>query len=72
LLRNEVNLLFSWSYAKWNGVPEFQIAIDLLESGKVDAETIITHRFQLDNINDAFLAALNKYESGVTKVVVLV
>lgn len=72
LLRNEVNLLFSWSYATWNGVPEFQIAIDLLASGKVDAETIITHKFQLDEINDAFLAALNKYESGATKVVVLI
>jgi len=71
LMRNEVNLLFSWSYATWNGIPEFQIAIDLLASGKVDAETIITHKFQLNGINDGFLAALNKYESGATKVVVL-
>ena len=72
LMRNEVDLLFSWSYAMWNGIPEFQIAVDLLASGKVDAETIITHKFQLDEINDAFLAALNKYESGATKVVVLI
>ncbi len=72
LMRNEVHLLFSWSYAMWNGIPEFQIAIDLLESGKVDADAIISHKFQLNDINDAFLAVLNKYESGATKVVVLI
>jgi len=71
LLRYEVDVLFSWSYACWQGIPEFQISIDLLEEGKVNAEDIITHKFPLDQINDAFNAALNKYESKATKVVVM-
>ena len=71
LLRYEVDILFSWSYSQWDGVPEFQIALDLLKEGKVKAEAIITHKFPLDQINDAFHAALNKYESKATKVVVM-
>jgi L-iditol 2-dehydrogenase len=71
LMRHEVNVLFSWSYSWWNGVPEFQIAIDLLASGKVVAEPIITHRFPLDRIGDAFQAALRKGESHATKVLVV-
>ncbi|MFQ6041815.1 MAG: zinc-binding dehydrogenase [Candidatus Poribacteria bacterium] len=71
LLRYEVNLLFSWSYSRWQGIPEFQIAIDLLKEAKVDAEAIITHKFPLGQIGDAFHAALNKYESKATKVVVM-
>jgi 2-desacetyl-2-hydroxyethyl bacteriochlorophyllide A dehydrogenase len=70
LMRHEVNLLFSWSYARWNGIPEFQISIDLLASGKVKAEPIITHRFPLERIEDAFQAALQKRDSKATKVLV--
>ncbi|MBC8227964.1 alcohol dehydrogenase catalytic domain-containing protein [bacterium] len=71
LLRYEVKLLFSWSYSRWQGIPEFQIALDLLKEGKVNAKAIITHKFPLDQISDAFHAALNKYESKATKVVVM-
>lgn len=70
LMRHEVNVLFAWSYACWNGVPEFQIAIDLLASGRVRAEPIVTHRFPLDQIGAAFQAAMNKGESKATKVLV--
>ncbi len=71
LLRYEVDLLFSWSYSRWQGIPEFQIALDLLSEGKVNTEAMITHKFPLDQVNDAFQAALNKYESGAAKVVVM-
>ena len=70
LLRYEVDVRFAWSYATWNGIPEFQIAIDLLADGRVDAEAMVTHRYPLDQIEDAFGAALNKYESGAVKVLV--
>ncbi len=46
------------------------IAMDLLSRGQLDAESLITHRFPLDNINDAFEAALNKGESGALKVLI--
>jgi len=70
LMRNEINVVFSWSYSTWNGVPEFVIAMDMLSRGQLDAESLITHRFSLDNISDAFEAALNKGESGALKVLV--
>lgn len=70
LLRHEVNLLFSWSYAGWEGVPEFQIALDLLADGRAQLEPLITHRFPLDQIGAAFAAALDKHQSGALKVLV--
>jgi threonine dehydrogenase-like Zn-dependent dehydrogenase len=70
LMRYEVNVLFAWSYAAWHGVPEFQISVDLLAAGKVRAEPIVTHRFPLEQVADAFGAAMRKGESGATKVLV--
>ncbi len=70
LMRNEIDLVFSWSYSTWEGVPEFEIALDLLSRGELDAGSLITHRFPLDRISDAFEAALNKGESGALKVLI--
>jgi threonine dehydrogenase-like Zn-dependent dehydrogenase len=71
LMRREVRLLHSWSYAAWEGVPEFQIALDLLAAGRVDLEPLITHRYPLADIQAAFQAALHKGESGAVKVLVI-
>ena len=71
LLRNEVNLLFSWSYSAWDGIPEFQIALDLVSEEKVQTEPLITHKFPLEEIGKAFQTALNKYESNALKVLVI-
>lgn len=70
LMRYEVNLLFSWSYACWNGVPEFQLALDLLAFGKVDSAAMVTHHFPLSQVDQAFQAALKKGDSKATKVLV--
>src|SRR5207247_9913046 len=51
LMRYEVNLLFSWSYACWNGLPEYQLALDLLAAGKVDGAALVTHHFPLDPVD---------------------
>lgn len=71
LLRNEINLLFSWSYSTWDGVPEFQISLDLVAEGKVQTEPLITHKFPLEKINEAFQTALDKYKSNALKVLVI-
>ncbi len=49
---------------------EYQIALGLLASGRVRAEPLLTHRFPLDRIGDAFAAA-DKRASGAIKVLVL-
>ena len=70
LLRKEVNLLFAWSYAMWDGVAEFQISIDMLADGRVDCDSLVSHRFPLDEIQDAFSTALDRYASDAIKVLI--
>lgn len=49
---------------------DFQAAIDLISSGKVAPTKIVTHRFPLDEITEAFATAADK-RSGAIKVHVL-
>ena len=69
--KKEIDLLSVWSYAKWGTVPEIKIALNLLAEGKIDGEPLITHKFPLNKIKEAFLAAENKEESGAIKVLVI-
>ena len=50
----EIQLIPSASYAFWDINPEMQMCLDLLASGKLNAKKLITHRFPLDEINQAF------------------
>src|SRR5205823_5445312 len=68
--RKEVDLRWCNSYATWNGVREYQIALDLVADGRVQAEPLITHRFPLAAIADAFATADDKRASGAVKVIV--
>jgi threonine dehydrogenase-like Zn-dependent dehydrogenase len=70
-MRKELSLHWVWSYGLWDGVREFQIALDLLATGRLDAAPLITHRFPLDQIGAAFAAADDKRASGAIKVLVL-
>ncbi|MGH2352379.1 MAG: zinc-dependent alcohol dehydrogenase, partial [Chloroflexota bacterium] len=68
--RKELNVGWSNSYSTWNGISEYQIALDLLASGRVSAEPLITHHFPLEQIGEAFAAAADKRTSGAVKVLV--
>lgn len=68
--RKELDLRWCNSYSTWHGVREFQIALDLLSEGRVQAEPLITHRYPLAEIGAAFAAADDKRASGAVKVVV--
>jgi threonine dehydrogenase-like Zn-dependent dehydrogenase len=46
---------------------DFQAAIDLIRSGRVDATKLVTHRFPLTEISEAFKVAADK-KSGAIKV----
>lgn len=69
-MRKEVTLRWIWSYGLWDGVPEFQITLDMMAEGRLDVAPLITHRFPLAHIADAFAAADDKASSGAVKVLV--
>jgi threonine dehydrogenase-like Zn-dependent dehydrogenase len=48
---------------------EFQAAIDLIASGKIEATELVTHRLSLAEIGQAFEIAADK-KSGAVKVLV--
>jgi threonine dehydrogenase-like Zn-dependent dehydrogenase len=68
--RKEIDLRWCNSYATWRGVREYQIALDLVASGRVQADPLVTHRFPLGEIAAAFQAADDKKSSGAVKVVI--
>ncbi|UCC61562.1 MAG: alcohol dehydrogenase catalytic domain-containing protein [Anaerolineae bacterium] len=70
-MRKELTLRWVWSYGLWTGVPEYKIALDMLSDGRVQAAPLITHRFPLDRISEAFAAADDKRRSAAIKVLVL-
>jgi threonine dehydrogenase-like Zn-dependent dehydrogenase len=70
-MRKEVELRWVWSYGMWEGVPEYRIALDMLIDGRVNAAPLITHRFPLEEIGQAFAAADDKRASGAIKVLVM-
>ena len=70
-MRHELSLHWVWSYGLWEGVPEYQIALQGLIGGRIDAAPLITHHFPLARIGEAFAAADDKRASGAIKVIVL-
>lgn len=56
-LAKEADIIPCFSYGKWGGVAEFQIALDGLASGKFFGRQYISRRFPLDEIAHAFQVA---------------
>ena len=52
-----------------NTYPCFPLAIELMESGKVKADPIITHQYPLIEATEAFRVARDKAENEVVKVI---
>jgi 2-desacetyl-2-hydroxyethyl bacteriochlorophyllide A dehydrogenase len=69
-MRKEVEIRWINSYSTWEGRREFQIALDLLASGKVDAKPLITHHVPLDRVAEGFAMANDKRSSSAIKVLV--
>ncbi len=66
----EITLRWSTGYSSFRGEREYAIALDLIAARRIDAAPLITHRFPLDRIGEAFAAADDKRRSGATKVVI--
>lgn len=60
----EVDLLSLWRYAN-----TFPTAIDLVQRGRIDIKSLVTHQFSLDRAEEALDVALKKPE-GLIKVVI--
>jgi 2-desacetyl-2-hydroxyethyl bacteriochlorophyllide A dehydrogenase len=69
--KRELNVMWSFCYGRRDGKREFQIALDLMAVGKLDPIPLITHRFPLDEIQQAFAVADGRDEHGSVKVLVL-
>ena len=67
----ELTIIWSFCYGRRGGKTEFQIAIDLLAAGKLDPTPLVTHRFNLDEITQAFAIAAGRDEHGSVKVLVM-
>lgn len=67
-LINELSIVSCFSYAKWGGVPEFQIALEGLASGAFAGRGFISERFPLDDIATAFETAEHKHGKDAIKV----
>lgn len=70
-MQRELSLRWSNSFSSWNGKSEFLTALELMEAGKLNPDPIMTHRFEIDQINEAFEAADKKADSGAIRVMVI-
>jgi threonine dehydrogenase-like Zn-dependent dehydrogenase len=69
-MEHEVSIQWSNSFSSWNGEREFITALDLLVSGKLNPEPIVTHHFGIHEIAEAFATADEKQVSGAVRVIV--
>ncbi len=71
LLFKEIHLLSSNSYSTTGMKRDYRIAVDLLASGLVDHESLITHRFALEDWRNAIATAFDKNGTGCLRAVML-
>lgn len=73
LLAKEAMVLPSMGYGneifKGENKRTFQLALDLVSSGKVDIKEILTHKFKIEDYKEALTVALNKSENNSIKTV---
>jgi 2-desacetyl-2-hydroxyethyl bacteriochlorophyllide A dehydrogenase len=68
LLTKELNVKAAWGYEYWTHMKEFEVALDMLAQGRIDAKTLVTHKYPLDKVADAYTTAINKSKSESIKV----
>jgi L-iditol 2-dehydrogenase len=71
LTRQEKTIMDVSSFSKWDEYSEAAIALDYMTRGKLHPADIITHRFPLEEINEAFDVAARKKETNAIKVMLI-
>ena len=61
----EVSLVGSNCYARSSAGSDFSIAVGLLAAHLANVRSLVTHRFALDQVNDAFAAAADKSTGSI-------
>lgn len=69
---SEIQIIPSASFAFHEIYPEQGMVLELLADGKLDASKLITHRFELDRINEAFETADAKEKTGAVFVAITI
>jgi L-iditol 2-dehydrogenase len=69
---SEIQIIPSASFAFHDIYPEQGMVLELLAKGKLDAKKLITHRFNLDQINEAFETADAKEDTGAVFVAIAI
>ncbi|GAF70548.1 unnamed protein product, partial [marine sediment metagenome] len=69
LVRNEINLLGSFCYSETDGRHDMDVAIDM--ASQAPPKQLITHKFALGEVQEAFETALDKEKNGAVKVVLV-
>jgi threonine dehydrogenase-like Zn-dependent dehydrogenase len=64
-LIKEQSFIFSSCYSVLDGRHDFEIAIELMQSGRVDLKQMVTHRFSLDDIQKGFDTAYQKTTGSI-------
>ena len=64
MLFNEVSILSANSYSSTGLKRDYRIAVDLLASGKVKHDFVVTHRFPHSQWRDAVATAFDKKGTG--------
>ncbi|OWK29851.1 zinc-dependent alcohol dehydrogenase [Sphingomonas mucosissima] len=69
---SEIQLIPSASFAMHDIYREQAMVLDLIAKGRIDVKKMITHRFPLDRINEAFDVADRKGETGAVFVAITI
>jgi L-iditol 2-dehydrogenase len=67
---SEIRIIPSASFAMHDIYREQGMVLDLIAKGRIDVKKMITHRFSLDQINEAFDTAQAKQETGAVFVAI--
>lgn len=65
----EINYLFCFAYGQSGLKTDYRFTIDLIASGRLPLQALVTHEFPLERVAEAFEVAANKH-AGSLKVVV--
>lgn len=64
-LLKEQSIIFSSCYSIMNGQHDYELAIDMLASGRTPLSQIVTHRYSLEEIGQGFATAYDKTTGSI-------